>query len=80
MKARREELNLSKRKLAEMARLERVYLIQLEKGEKRPTVIALFFLSEALDMKPSDMLAAIEEEIDRMGRSRESAYAINRVL
>lgn len=68
LKAKREELNLSKRKLAEAASLERVYLIQLEKGEKRPTVNALFFLSRALGMKASEMMAAVEMEIERMGR------------
>lgn len=66
LKAKREKLNLSKRKLAEAARLERVYLIQLEKGEKRPTVNALFFLSRALGMKASEMLAAVEMEIERI--------------
>lgn len=67
LKARREELNLSKRKLAEMARLERVYLIQLEKAEKRPTVNALFLLSEALGIKPSKMLLAVEKEMEKLG-------------
>lgn len=68
LKAKREELNFSKRKLAEMASLERVYLIQLEKGEKRPTVNALFYISEALGMKPNEMLKLIEEDVERLGR------------
>lgn len=65
LKAKREQLNLSKRKLAELAQLERVYLIQLEKGEKRPTVNALFYLSEALGMKASEMLRLVEEVLDK---------------
>lgn len=68
LKARREELNLSKRKLSELACLERVYLIQLEKGEKRPTVNAIFYISEALGMKPSEMMKRIEEERERLDR------------
>ncbi|MBD5416130.1 MAG: helix-turn-helix transcriptional regulator [Desulfovibrio sp.] len=66
LKAKREELSLSKLKLAQMAKLERVYLIQLEKGDKRPTVNALFYLSEAVGLKPSEMLALVEEEIERL--------------
>lgn len=66
LKAKREELNLSKLKLAQMAKLERMYLIQLEKGDKRPTVNALFYLSEAFGLKPSEMLALVEEEIERL--------------
>ena len=66
LKAKREELNLSKLRLAQMAKLERVYLIQLEKGYKRPTVNALFYLSEAFGLKPSKMLALVEEEIERL--------------
>lgn len=66
LKSRREERKLSKRKLAELAHFERVYLIQLEKGEKRPTVNALFFISEALGMKPSEMLRLIEIEVEKL--------------
>lgn len=66
LKAKREELSLSKLKLAQMAKLERVYLIQLEKGDKRPTVNALFYLSEAVGLKPSEMLSIVEEEIERL--------------
>lgn len=66
LKSQREAKNLSKRKLAELAEFERVYLIQLEKGEKRPTVNALFLISEALSLKPSRFLEMVEEELERM--------------
>ena len=68
LKAKREELNLSKLRLAQMAKLERVYLIQLEKGDKRPTVNALFYLSTAFGLKPSEMLSMVEKEIERLKR------------
>ena len=42
LRSRREELKLSKRKLAELAYLERTYVIQLEQGKKRPTLNALY--------------------------------------
>lgn len=69
LKAKREERNLSKLRLAQMAGLERVYLIQLEKGDKRPTVNALFYLSTAFGLKPSEMLAMVEMEIERLKRA-----------
>lgn len=50
----REERQLSQRKLFELARLERVYLIQLEKGQKKPALNALFCICEALDVRPSE--------------------------
>ena len=50
---------LSKKKLAEMSGMERVYLIQLEKGEKRPTVNALFFLARAFGIKASEFIQMI---------------------
>lgn len=66
LKAKREELNLSKLRLAQMAKLERVYLIQLEKGDKRPTVNVLFYLSAAFGLKASELLSLVEEEIERL--------------
>lgn len=71
LKAKREELKLSKLKLAQMAKLERVYLIQLEKGEKRPTVNALFYLSTAFGLRPSEMLAMVEEERERLEKGKQ---------
>ena len=64
----REAENLSKRQMAEKALLERVYLIQLERGQKRPSVNALFYLSSALGIKASEMIQKIEEEMEKSGR------------
>ena len=61
----REERALSKRQMAQRALLERVYLIQLEKGQKRPSVNALFYICQALNIRPSEMLKIIEDELDR---------------
>lgn len=60
----REAENLSKRQMAQKAFLERVYLIQLERGEKRPSVNALFYISLALGIKPSEMMQMIEAELE----------------
>lgn len=61
----REAENLSKRQMAQKALLERVYLIQLEKGLRRPSVNALFYISSALNVRPSHLMRLIEEELDR---------------
>lgn len=63
---KREELNLSKRKLAELAQLERVYIIQLEQGTKRPTLNAIFFLCNALQISPSEFIGEVETEMKRL--------------
>ena len=69
LRMRREALGLSKRKLAELAWLERVYIIQLEQGTKQPTLNALFYLSEALALQPSDFVKLVEDEIARITKS-----------
>jgi transcriptional regulator with XRE-family HTH domain len=69
LRIRREALGLSKRKLAELAWLERVYIIQLEQGTKRPTLNALFYISEALGLQPSELVRLIEDEIARLAKS-----------
>jgi transcriptional regulator with XRE-family HTH domain len=65
----REAQGLSKRKLAELAWLERVYIIQLEKGAKQPTLNALFYLSEALGLQPSELVKLIEVEVARLSNN-----------
>jgi transcriptional regulator with XRE-family HTH domain len=69
MRMRRETLGLSKRKLAELAWLERVYIIQLEQGKKQPTLNALFYISKAFGLQPSELVRLIEEEIARLTKS-----------
>ena len=66
LRIRRESLGLSKRKLAELAWLERVYIIQLEQGARQPTLNALFYISEALGLQPSEFVRLIEDEIARL--------------
>ena len=69
LRIRRESLGLSKRKLAELAWMERVYIIHLEQGAKQPTLNALFYLSEALGLRPSDFVRLVEEEIANLTKS-----------
>jgi len=69
LRKHREDLGLSKRKLAELARLERVYIIQLEQGKKQPTLNALFYVSEALGLEPVEFVRLVQEEIVRLKSS-----------
>ena len=59
----REKRGLSKRKLADMAQIDRVYLLQIEQGKYRLTLNALFLLANGLGMQPSELVAHIEEEL-----------------
>lgn len=58
----REDAGLSKRKLAEMSTIDRVYLLQLEQGKYRPTLNALFFLARALGIPAARLVEHIEKE------------------
>ena len=66
LRRQREGRGLSKRSFAEAAGLQRVYVIQLERGEKRPTLNAIFYLCDALQMPRQDFLAEIEAEMERI--------------
>lgn len=66
LRRRREKIGLSKRKLAELADIERVYLIHLERGEKRPTLNALFYLCDALRLEPEEFVRLVKEEIKQL--------------
>ncbi|MCF6391259.1 hypothetical protein A5731_27375 [Mycolicibacterium conceptionense] len=47
--ARREDLRLSQRALAENADVDRIWIRQVEQGTRAPTVIVLAKIAEALD-------------------------------
>jgi transcriptional regulator with XRE-family HTH domain len=63
LRRRREALGLSKRYLAKLARLERVYIIQLERGDKCPTLNAVFYLCDALEITRSEFMTKVESEM-----------------
>ena len=42
LRTQREEHDLSKKRLSELAKIERAYITSLERGEKRPTLNVLF--------------------------------------
>lgn len=58
----REDAGLSKRKLATLTGIDRVYLLQLEQKKYRPTLNAVFLLAQALGLPPGRLVDMIEAE------------------
>lgn len=56
----REEKGLSQEVLSGLADIGRTHLSAIERGERRPTLETFYRLGEAMGVKPSSMLAAIE--------------------
>ncbi len=63
---KREEARLSKRRTADDAQIERVYLIHLERGERRPTLNAIFHLCDALHVTPLEFLKEVMDEMEKL--------------
>jgi transcriptional regulator with XRE-family HTH domain len=63
---KREELGMSKLRMSELIHMERAYITALERGTKRPTLNAVFFICDALGWSRQEFLAEIEEEIARL--------------
>ena len=48
-----------------LAGIGRTHLSAIERGERRPTLDTFYKIAEALDIKPSELLAEIEKEIEK---------------
>jgi transcriptional regulator with XRE-family HTH domain len=62
----RKNKKMTKFCLAEFAWLERRYLREIELGDKKPTVNAVYSICEALDVPPLEFFKKVEEEIARL--------------
>lgn len=62
----REEAGLSKRKLAEIAGIDRVYLLQIEQGKYRPTLNSIFLIADALGLSPALLVDFICQEQQKL--------------
>ncbi len=56
----RTERGLSQEKLGFESDYHRTYISQLERGQKNPSLKAIFRLAEALGIRPSEMIRRIE--------------------
>lgn len=60
------ERGLTKTALADFAALQRFYLLNIEKKTNRPTANALFFICDALSIRPSEFFLLVEQKMERM--------------
>lgn len=57
---------MSKRKLSDLAMVERAYITGLEGGKWNVSLNVLFHLSEALELKPEEFVQMVRVEIDSL--------------
>ena len=61
----RENKGVSQEVLSGLAGIGRTHLSAIERGVRRPTLETFFRIGEALQIKPSTMLAEIEQSIEK---------------
>ncbi|MBX3655630.1 MAG: helix-turn-helix transcriptional regulator [Ramlibacter sp.] len=59
IKARRADLRISQEELAHRAGLGPLFIARLETSKNQPSLTSFVLLANALDAKPSDLLAAV---------------------
>ena len=59
----REEKGLSQEVLSGLAGIGRTHLSAIERGARKPTLETFYRISEALQVRPSAIMTAIEEEM-----------------
>lgn len=62
----RKERKLSQEVFSGLAAMARSHLGMVETGDMLPTLPTLWRLAEAFDMRPSELIALIEEEMEKM--------------
>ena len=63
----RERRRRSQELVSGLAGIGRTHLSAIERGQRRPTMETFFKIAEALDMRPSALMAEIEEEMEKRG-------------
>jgi len=62
LEKRRSELNLSKRQLGKLTGISPVYIREVLRGDRKPSVFILLSFCEAMGIKLSDLFTALENE------------------
>jgi transcriptional regulator with XRE-family HTH domain len=62
LKENRQRIGLSQESLALLANVDRTFISMLEGGKRQPTLTTLFSLAKALNINPSILVKAIEQE------------------
>lgn len=66
VRAARAKTGLSQEQFADFAGLSRVYIAQLETGERGASLNALMLIAKSVGMTGAEFVAAIEEEMARL--------------
>lgn len=61
----RQDKGITQEVLSGLADIGRTHLSAIERGERKPTLETLWRIALALDMRPSQLVRKIEEEIER---------------
>lgn len=61
----RESKHLSQEVVSGLAGIGRTHLSAIERGARRPTLETFFKISEALSIRPSMLLAAVENAVEK---------------
>lgn len=59
----RQKKGITQEVLSGLSDIGRTHLSAIERGERKPTLETLWRLASALDMRPSELVAKIEEQI-----------------
>ena len=60
----REQKGLSQEVVSGLADIGRTHLSAIERGERKPTLETFFRISDALNIKPSELIAKIEDKLN----------------
>ena len=69
LRRKREGIGMSKLGMSKLIHMERAYITALERGAKRPTLNALFYICDALVMSRQEFLAEVEAEMENLSNS-----------
>lgn len=64
----REKKGLSQEVVSGFAAIGRTHLSAIERGVRKPTLETFFRISEAMEIQPSELMAAIEREMERQSK------------
>ena len=60
----REKKKMSQELLSGLAGIGRTHLSSIERGERKPTLETFYRIGKAMEIRPSALLAAVEEAIE----------------
>ncbi len=68
----RKEKGMNKSVLADFAGVERGYIRDMEKGNRKPTVNTIFCICQALGISPLDFFQRVMAELEKLQKSKGS--------